>query len=429
MANGKNKKSKKKLFIFGGIGVLLVVVVLLVAFSGNKKEIVTVTTEKVIKRNITQTVTATGKINPEFKVVITPEVTGEIVSLPVKEGDRVKKGDVLIKIKADAYQATKQRNEAMLASAKSNLSMYKAQLEKVNSDYNRMKGMFEKKLASEADLEAAKSTYLSTKASYESAQAGVDQSSAALRETIEQLNKTIIYSPMEGTISKLNVELGERVLGSGFSQGTDIMTVSDLNSMEATVDVDENDVVLVSIGDTARIKVDAFGKKEFIGIVTEIGNSAKTSGVGTQEQVVNFEVKIRISDVDKNLRPGMSCNATIETQTKQDVIAVPIQSVTARQGDMKPEGENKDNEEGQAAKTVKKKETEIQEIVFVVENGVAKSKSVKTGISDDNYIEVIEGLKGEEMVVSGNYRAISRELNDGSTVRLEEKKKSFSEKK
>lgn len=427
MANGKNKKSRKKLYIFGGIGILLVAVVLLVVFSGNKKEIITVTTEKVIKRTITQTVTATGKINPEFKVVITPEVTGEIVSLPVKEGDHVRKGDNLIKIKADAYQATKQRNDAMLSSAKSNLSMYKAQLEKVTSDYNRMKGMFEKKLVSESDIESAKSAYLTTKANYESAQAGVDQSSAALRETIEQLNKTSIFSPMEGTVSKLNVELGERVLGSGFSQGTDIMTVSDLNNMEATVDVDENDVVLVSVGDTARIKVDAFGKKEFVGVVSEIGNSAKTTGLGTQEQVVNFEVKIRISNVDKSLRPGMSCNATIETETKQNVLAVPIQSITARQGEMKPDEDKKEDE--QPTKVVKKKENEIKEIVFLVENGIAKSKNVKTGISDDNYIEIKEGLKGDEMVVSGNYRAISRDLNDGATVRMEEKKKSFTEKK
>jgi HlyD family secretion protein len=427
MANGKNKKSRKKLFIFGGIGLLLLVVVLLVVFSGNKKEIINVTTEKVAKRTITQTVTATGKINPEFKVAITPEVTGEIVSLPVKEGDHVKKGDVLIKIKADAYQASKQRNEAMLSSAKSNLAMNHAQLEKVKSDYNRMKGLFEKKLASEADLEAAKSNYLSTKANYEAAQAGVDQNAAALKETVEQLNKTIIYSPMEGTVSKLNVEFGERVLGSGYSQGTDIMTVSDLNNMEAIVDVDENDVVLVAVGDTARIKVDAFGKKEFIGIVSEIGNSAKTTGTGTQEQVVNFEVKIKVIDPDRNLRPGMSCNATIETQTKQDVISVPIQSITARQGEMTPAVPEKD--EAQASvKTAKKKENEVKELVFVVENGIAKTRYVKTGISDDNYIEVIEGLKGNEMVVSGNYRAISRELNDGSVVKVEDKKK-FTDKK
>jgi Multidrug resistance efflux pump len=233
---------------------------------------------------------------------------------------------------------------------------------------------------------------------------------------------------MEGTVSKLNVELGERVLGSGFSQGTDIMTVSDLGNMEATVDVDENDVVLVKLGDTARVKVDAFGKKEFVGVVSEIGNSAKTTGTGTQEQVVNFEVKIKLSDPDKSLRPGMSCNATIETQTKTNVLAVPIQSVTARQGEMKPDIQGKDDQQA-ANKAVKKKETDIKEIVFVAENGVAKSKSVKTGISDDNYIEVIEGLKGDEMVINGNYKAISKDLSDGATIKMEDKKKSFAEKK
>ena len=249
-----------------------------------------------------------------------------------------------------------------------------------------------------------------------------------MRETIESLNKTTIYSPMAGVITQLNVELGERVLGSGFSQGTDIMTVSDLSSMEARVDVDENDVVLISVGDTAYIKVDAFGDKDIRGIVTQIGNSAKTTGLGTQEQVVNFEVRIRVTNLENNLRPGMSCNADIRTETVNSVISVPLQSVTAR-GDfnLPQEGE----EEESMAKVVEKKSNgnKPDEIVFVIEGGKAKSKVVKTGLSDDNYIEVKEGLKGSEEVVSGSYRAISRELKNGSLVKVEGKKKSFTEKK
>lgn len=428
MANGKQKKSKKKLYIFGGLGLLVLVLVLVVIFQGNKEEIINVQTEKVEKRTITQTVSATGKINPEFKVVITPEVTGEIVQLPVKEGQVVKKGDLLIKIKADAYLAQKQRSEATLSAAKSSLAQRKAELDKISADYNRMKELHAKKLSSDADLEAAKSTYLSTSAGYEASKANVQQSEASLRETIESLNKTTIYSPMSGVITQLNVELGERVLGSGFSQGTDIMTVSDLSSMEARVDVDENDVVLISVGDTAYIKVDAFGDKDFKGVVTQIGNSAKTSGLGTQEQVVNFEVRIRVTNPENNLRPGMSCNADIRTETVNNVLSVPLQSVTAR-GDfnLPQQGE----EEESMAQVIEKKSSgsKPDEIVFVIENGKAKTKVVKTGLSDDNYIEVKEGLKGSEEVVSGSYRAISRELKNGSLVKVEGKKKSFTEKK
>lgn len=423
MANG-NKKNKKKIFIFGGLGLLLVVVVLLVIFQGNKEEIIPVVTEKVQKRTVTQTVTATGKINPEFQVKITPEVTGEIVFLPVKEGDKVKKGDVLIKIKADAYQAQKQRAEAALQSSRALLSQRKAELEKVSSDYKRVSGLHAKNLVSEAELEAAKSQYLSVQAMYEAAQASVLQSDAALREALEQLYKTTITSPMNGTISILNVELGERVLGSGFSQGTDLMTVSDLANMEAIVDVDENDVPLISVGDTSRIKVDAFGDRVFSGVVTQIGNSAKQTGFGTQEQVINFEVKIKLIDIDKNLRPGMSCNAKIETETKQNVVTVPIQSVTAR-SDFKPVEE----EEGEPVNGKKKEEEKVQEIVFVIDNSKAKSVKVETGISDDNYIEIKKGLEPDVDVVTGSYRAISRELKDGSIVIVENKGKKESDKK
>lgn len=426
MATG-NKNSRKKIFIFSGLGALVIAIVILVILNGNKKEIVSVQTEKVSRRTITQTVTATGTINSEFKVAITPEVTGEIVSLPVKEGYKVKKGDALIKIKADSYLAAKQRNEAALRSAKASLALNKAQLDKAFSDYNRMKGLSEKKLASDADLENVKSLYLSAKANHDAALAGVSQGEASLKEAVESLNKTIIYSPMDGTVSKLNVQFGDRVLGSGYSQGTDIMTVSDLGNMLATVDVDENDVVLVKVGDTARIKVDAFGKREFVGIVSEIGNSAKTSATGTQEQVVNFEVKIKIVDPDHNLRPGMSCNATIETETKNNVIAIPIQSVTARGAEVKQEESS--SSETQATKTVKKKENEIQEIVFIADNGKAKSRNIKTGISDDNYIEIKEGLTGQETVISGNYKAISKDLNDGVAIRTEDKKKALADKK
>ena len=422
-----NKKSKKKIIIFGSIGLLVALFIIITLIGSGKEEIVLVQTEKVEKRNITQTVTATGNIDPEFKVIITPAVTVEIINLPVKEGDKVKKGDLLIQIKGDQYQAQKDRLEANLKASEATLKIREAELNKLSLEFDRAKELHSKGLASDSEFETAQSNYESAKASYEQAQANVLQSKAQLREVLETLYKTTIYAPMAGTVTQLNVQLGDRVLGSGFSQGTNIMTVSNLGSMQAVVDVDENDVVLVSIGDTATIKVDAFGDREFRGMVTEIGNSALSSGVGTQEQVVNFEVKINFFDLDDNLRPGMSCNADIQTETVENVISVPIQSVTTRENvkmsgkDMKDstKNENKDNNE----MTMDNKGP--TEVVFIVKNGTAKVVPVKTGISDDNYLQIKEGLEGGESVVSGSYRAISRELEDGSKVRVDNKRKSF----
>ncbi len=421
MANGKRKKSKKKLFIFGGLGLLVIILVIITFAGGSKENIILVQTEKVQKRSITQTVTATGKIDPEFKVLITPEVTGEIISLPVKEGDVVKKGDLLIKIKGDQYMAQKDRLEASLKSSEASLQMRDAELNRVQLEYDRTKELHSKALASDSELEAVQSNYLSTKASYDAAAANVLQSKAQLREVLETLYKTTIYSPIDGIVIQLNVELAERVLGSGFSQGTNIMTVADLSNMEAVVNVDENDVVLVSVGDTTNITIDAFGDKVFHGIVTEIGNSAISAGFGTQEQVVNFSVKIKLIDLDPNLRPGMSCNADIETETVENVISVPIQSVTARTDVPVEEDSTKaDDKEENGDGMMKNKKP--KEVVFLVDNGKAKMVVVEAGISDDNYLEIKSGLDEGAEVVSGSYRAISRELENDSVVRVEQKR-------
>jgi len=427
MAKSNNKKSKKKLFIFGGLGLLVLILIAIAIFGGSKEEIVLVQVEKVQKRDITQIVTATGKIDPEFKVVINPEVTGEIIELPVKEGDYVKKGDLLIRIKGNQYKAQKERMEANLEAAQASLKIREAELNRLKKEYARVKELHSKELASDSELETAQSNYLTAKASHEQAGANVLQAEAQLREIMDTLNKTAIYAPMDGTVTNLNVELGERVLGSGFSQGTNIMTVSDLNNIQAVVDVDENDVVLVSIGDTAVVQVDASGDREFRGTVTEIGNSAKTSGLGSQEEVVNFEVKVKLFELDPNLRPGMSCTADIQTETVHDVISVPIQSVTARtefgkRNSDKSKGENK-KPNMDKMKNKGKGNKKPKQVVFVVDNNTAKMIEVKTGISDDNYIEIKHGLDGGEKVISGSYRAISRQLKDGSKVRIEEKHK------
>ncbi|PJA99176.1 MAG: efflux RND transporter periplasmic adaptor subunit [Ignavibacteriales bacterium CG_4_9_14_3_um_filter_30_11] len=424
MANGKQKKSKKKLFIFGGIGILVVALILIALLGGSKESIIAVQIEKVMKRDITQTVTATGTINSEFKVVITPEVTGEIINLPVEEGLMVKKGALLIQIQAETYLAQKERADAVLMSSQATLAQRKAELDKVKAAYDRVIELQAKGLASNAELETSISNYLSSKASYEAQESSVLQSKASVKEAIDKLSKTSIYSPMDGTISQLNIEKGERVLGSGFSQGTNIMTVSDLNNMEATVEVDENDVVLISAGDTARIEIDAFGNKVFKGIVTKIGNTAKTAGVGTQDQVVNFEVRIKLIDIDKNLRPGMSCTAKIETETIKNVLSVPLQSVTARNESALLNGKDEPKEKDKPlnVKHETKGKPKLQEIVFTISNGKADIAKVKTGISDDNYIRIISGLDENQEVVTGSYRAISRELKKGSTVRVEKKK-------
>ncbi len=425
MGKAKSKKTRKKIFIFGGLGLLIVVVILIVAFSGNKETIIPVQLEKVQKRNITQVVSATGKINPIYQVVLTPEVTGEIVELPVKEGDFVKKGQLLIKIKPDIYIAQRNRAEASLQASKSDLNVRKANLDQLEKEYTRVKGLYEKGLASESDLESSKSSYLQSLGQYESQKSNILQSEESLKEQQEQLAKTTIYAPLEGTVCALNVELNERVLGSSFSQGTQLMTVADLNMMEATVDVDENDVVLISIGDTARVKVDAYGDKEFVGVVTEIGNSAITSSAGTQEEVVNFEVKIQLNTEGEKLRPGMSCDAEIETDTKFNVLSVPIQSVTARtsSGKVVQNGTPTNTEDETVSSTVTKapKSVKPDEVVFIVSNNKAKLYKVKTGISDDTYIEIIDGVKENLEVVSGPYRSISKELEDNVKVMVQKK--------
>ncbi len=418
MAKGNKKKSKKKLFIFGGIGLLLVIVVVLVLSSGDKEAIISVQTEDAQTRTITQVVTATGKIYPEYQVILRPEVTGEIVQLPVEEGEIVKKGQLLIRIKPEQYIAQRNQARAQWESAKATLKVRKAELDRVESEYKRTQDLYTKKLASEQELEVGKSSFLQNQGMYEAQKASVDQAKENLNNAQEQLDKTTIYSPINGRITSLPVELSERVLGSSFSQGTHLMTVADLENMEARVEVDENDVILVSSGDTTWVEVDAFGDKKFLGLVSQIGNSAQTTGAGTQDEVVNFEVRIKIVNPDKELRPGMSCDADVETETKYDVVAVPIQSVTARiDKPAEGEGGGPNGEEMNGGSAIGKP-VKPKEVVFIADNGEAKKIEVSTGISDDSFIEIVSGLSGGEKVISGPYRAISKELDEGVKIRV-----------
>jgi HlyD family secretion protein len=411
-ANGK--KTKKRIIIFSIIGVVVIALGLVIFLGSRKETIVAVQVEKVGRHTITQVVTATGKIQPEVQVKISPEVSGEIVALPVKEGQRVKRGELLMKIKPDVYVAQRNQFSAGLLSAQASLS-------RTEPEFRRVENLYKKGLVSEAEFDQARAAYETSKASYAQARASLDQAEEALR-------KTTIEAPMDGTVSQLNSEAGERVLGTQQFQGTDVMTIADLSRMEARVDVSETDVVLLSVGDTARIAVDAIPDRKVTAIVYEIANTAKSRGLGTQEEVTNFEVKIRILDKDIVLRPGMSMTADIETETKKNILAVPVQCVTTRGPKMEghegpPEGGGGEVVVDAGAGAKPKPDMKPKEVVFVVENGVVKAKPVKRGIADGTHVEITEGLDEGVEVVSGSYKAINRELEDGTKVRIEEQKK------
>jgi HlyD family secretion protein len=426
--NGKKGKSRKKI-IWIAIGTIVILLILKSVVCGKKIPGITVQTEKAARRDITQLVSATGIINPVYMVVITPEVTGEIVELPVKEGDPVKKNQLLIRIKPDSYIAQRDRARANLESAQATLGMRKIEKDFIESNFKRTEQLYRDGVSNKQELDRVQSDLASSIAQLEAQKAFVQQAEASLKEANESLNKTAMYSPMDGTVSKLNVELGERVLGSGFSQGTDLMTVADLGKMEAIVDVDENDVVLVSIGDTAKVELDAFKNTIYNGTVTQIANSAKTSGAGTQQEVVNFAIKIALNEFNPQVRPGMSCNTDIEVETKNNVLSIPIQSVTARSQEAPIAGPPPAGGDENFGKVNKKKQAKPKEVVFVVDKDAVAMKEVKIGISDNEFIEIVSGLKESDEVVSGPYRAISSELQDKSKVKLEVKPNAGKEKK
>ncbi|HUI30064.1 MAG TPA: efflux RND transporter periplasmic adaptor subunit [Candidatus Acidoferrales bacterium] len=414
-------RKKKRIFILSGAGLLVVILVAAIVIGGKKEPVIMVQTEKVVRRTITQVVTASGDVEPKVLVKISPEVSGEIVDLPVVEGQRVDKGQVIVKIRPDTYIAQLQQSQANLQSMLGQQDLAKANYDNSSSTYKRAQELYKKNLMSDQDLESAKTQYDVNKATYESAKANVASAKALLDQTQDALSKTTIHAPMDGIVSVLNSKLGERVVGTSMMAGTEIMDVADMKSMEAQVNVDENDVVLVAVGDTSTLSVDAFPDKKIKGVVYQIASSGTTTGAGTQDQVTNFLVKIRIIQSEVDLKPAMSVTADIQTATHLNVLSVPIQSVTVR---MPKASEGKGQGEASSVSDSKanaKHET-VNECVFIVDKGVAKTVTVKRGIADDNYVEITSGLKGDEEVVSGNFVAISRELNDGSKVRIDNNK-------
>ncbi len=419
----KKKKSRKLLWIIGGI--IVIGAVLAAIFSGGKDKLITVQTEKVSRRNVTQVVTATGKIQSETQVNISAEVSGEIISLPFKEGDEVKKRDLLVKIKQDEYSPLLEQQNAAIRVAESNLEINKVSLEKNELELRRIRELHSKGLATQSELDNAQNAVNQILAQMNSNQAQINQQRTGLSKIRYDISKTTIYSPIDGTVTQLNNELGEKVLGTISNQGSVIMTISDLSKMECQVEVGESDVISVTLGDTANIEVDAFPDKVFTGVVYEIANTATSKGTGTQEEVVNFLVKIRIVDSTFELRPGMSCTADIIVDRKENVIAVPIQSVTAREDDTLSNGTNESEMENLTRESDKKlnKRIKPKEIVFLIDNNSAKKSEVKTGISDDSYIELTDGVKEGDEVVKGSFKAINKELEDGSKVKVDNEPK------
>jgi HlyD family secretion protein len=423
------KKSfwKRKIFIFPVIG-LAVLVVGAGWFFRKHDPLITVQTEKVARRNITEIVVANGKIQPVVQVTISPEVSGEIIDLPVKEGQRIKKGDLLVKINPDIYLAAVNQAEAGYESSLASAASAKANLEKAQSDYERNLQLYNSNLVDESDFIGFKVARDMARAQLESATDQVDVSEAAVDSAQDSLNKTTIVSPLDGTISKLNSELGERVLGTVQNEGTEIMVISDLSKMEARVDVGEMDVVGITPGQKAHLEVDAFKDRKFDGIVTDVGSSSEdsnpagglssssASGSGQAQEATKFEVRIRITDKEA-FRPGMSVSADIETRYRTNVLTVPLASVTTRAVPQKADPPGKTGTNGAAPALGFGDLTKLGDVVFAVQGDHVKAMPVKIGICDDNYWEITSGLTNGQEIVSGGYRAISRDLKDGAKIK------------
>jgi HlyD family secretion protein len=450
------RKKRRKVLVFSIIGLLLAGLTAVVIFK--KRDITTaVQTEKVIRRSLTEIVPANGKIQPVLQVKISAEVSGEIIDLPVKEGQAVNKGDLLVKIKPDFYLAALNQADASYKSSLASKATAAANLRKAEAEFNRNRDLFRQKLISDSVFDEVQAAHDVANAQLESSLHQVDMAKAAVDSAKDSLDKTTIAAPLNGTISKLNSRLGERVLGTVQNVGTDIMTIADLNEMETRVDVGENDVVRIAPGQKVRLEVDAFKNRKFTGAVTEIANSAKDTGQtgSTGQEATKFEVRIRIQEKEA-FRPGMSVTAEIETCYRTNVLTVPFASVTSRPPKEKkepaklaalkdPPGTNSTktgtnspstNAVARAASTNatttnaiaagtnspptdKKSKEAVKpiEVVFVVESDHVKMVPVKLGISDDNYWEVTEGLSEGQEVVSGNSRAVNRELEDERKIR------------
>ena len=417
--------NKKTLFIILGVIVALIIVLVIgkkAGWFGNSANLKEVEITKVEPIDITETVSATGKIQPEIEVKISSEVSGEIIELPIVEGQSVMKGDLLVRINPDIYQSSVQRARASYSNSKANYAQTIANLKQAEADYNRNKTLFEKGVISRAEWDGIISNYEMAQANKESAYYSMQSSAATVTEAQDNLGRTTIYAPMTGTISKLDAELGERVVGTQQMAGTEILRVANLENMEVEVDVNENDIVKVSVGDSTIVEVDAYLGKEFKGIVTEISNTADNTM--TTDQVTNFKVKVRIlkeSYADlmdgkpenySPFRPGMTATVDIITNKRSSVIGVPISSIVIRNDTI-----------AKKKSFVKKKDNadeEKFECVFVKDGKKAKLRVVETGIQDDSHIEILRGLKDGDVIITGPYSTVTKSLDPGDEIEVKE---------
>ncbi|MBC7381652.1 MAG: efflux RND transporter periplasmic adaptor subunit [Bacteroidia bacterium] len=449
------KKNNTLLYLGIGVGVLLLIAIIgkQAGWIG-KQEGIQVTMAKVERKTIIETVSANGRIQPEKEVKISSDVSGEIRELYVKEGDSVVAGKLLARIDPELYQSALDRSEASLNNIKANLASTKARLTQSEARYYELSKAFERneklyaeKLISDAEFDAAKSAYLNAKAEVDASKQGISAAEynvksfeATLKESRKNLTRTEIFAPVSGIVSKLNVEKGERVVGTSQMAGTEMMRIANLNDMEVSVDVNENDIIKVGLGDTTEIEVDAYPNRKFKGQVTEIANSATTSALTTSDQVTNFIVKIRIlrssyEDLTKKFgkrksvfRPGMSASVEVQTERVKNILAVPIESVTVR--GLSALDTLEDNKDKEKKKTVSLENNKNDiEVLFVNVNNKASIRKVKTGIQDDKVIQIIEGVNDGEEIISGPYSTISKTLKHGDLVKKVSKEELFDAKK
>jgi HlyD family secretion protein len=442
------KKSNKFLPYIIALVVILIIVLVVGKKQGwfGKDFEINIATKVVESKTITELITANGKVQPETEIKISPDVSGEIIEMSIEEGDEVKRGQLLVVIKPDIYIQSYNRAQASLSSSQARLAQTEARLIESELSFKRASSLFKQDAIPVSDFETAQASYKVAQSEVKAAQFAVKSAEASVAEAQEQLVKTKIYAPMDGTVSRLNVEKGERVVGTNMYAGTEMLVIANLHLMEVKVDVNENDIVRVNLKDTALVEVDAYLGRKFKGIVTEIANSANVVG-GSTDQVTNFNVKILLLDSSyKDLadsikgkkypfRPGMSATVDIQTETKKNVISVPIQAVTTRtlKGNAKVEAKKEDVEKVEGATGTEQKakgdEEKKVEVVFLYLDGKVYKKPVKTGIQDSQNIEILEGLKAGDEIVVAPFNAINKLLNDSSAVKKVDEKELFKVKK
>lgn len=422
-------RKKKKNSLRNGV-ILLILIGCVGAFAAyalrDKDAAVAVTMETVQTGDITSVVTATGRVYPQVQVNISSEVPGEIIELPVKDGSPVNKGDLLVRVNPDTLEAQVKQQEASLAGTRASSSRRKAQMLQAELDLERIRELHQKGFATKEELDQAETGLEVAQASYQAGLHEIERQEMQLREARDQLAKASIYAPISGTVISLNSEVGDRVVGTGQFEGTRIMAVADLSAMEVRVAVNEADVVDVEIGQTADIEMDALPDLAFTGTVTEIANSAETTDARSREEVTTFITTIELDEPGRRLRPGMSATADIRTATVTDVVKAPLGSVVVRQS--KPSNgtghSDASNDGGSSADSEKDSEKdEPPTVVFVADQGMARIREVDTGIADRDFIEIQSGLEAGETIITGSYRALTRELEDGSAIRERESDK------